>query len=75
MNTVGIDVSKGKCINRREFAICTDFFPPSRRSFSAILSGFLATQTIFLNNESCTSKNAVTTFKEVHRNDGLQENS
>ena len=50
-------------------------FPPSRRRFSATLSGLLATQTIFLNNERGTIKNAVTTFKEVHRNDGLQENS
>ena len=50
-------------------------FPPSLRSFSATLSGLLATQTIFTNNERGTSKNAVTTFKEVHRNDGLQENS
>ena len=50
-------------------------FPPFRRRFSATLSGLLATQTIFLNNERGTSKNAVTTFKEVHRNDGLQENS
>ena len=50
-------------------------FPPFRRRFSATLSGLLATQTVFLNNERGTSKNAVTTFKEVHRNDGLQENS
>ena len=50
-------------------------FPPFRRRFSATLSGLLATRTIFLNNERGTSKNAVTTFKEVHRNDGLQENS
>ena len=50
-------------------------FPPFRRRFSATLSGLLATQTIFLNNERGTSKNTVTTFKEVHRNDGLQENS
>ena len=50
-------------------------FPPFRRRFSATLSGLLATQTIFLNNERGTSKNIVTTFKEVHRNDGLQENS
>ena len=50
-------------------------FSPFRRRFSATLSGLLATQTIFLNNERGTSKNAVTTFKEVHRNDGLQENS
>lgn len=50
-------------------------FPPFRRRFSATLSGLLATQTIFLNNERGTRKNAVTTFKEAHRNDGLQENS
>ena len=50
-------------------------FPPFRRRFSATLSGLLATQTVFLNNERGTSKNAVTTLKEVHRNDGLQENS
>uniref|UniRef100_UPI004029907E hypothetical protein n=1 Tax=Gemmiger formicilis TaxID=745368 RepID=UPI004029907E len=66
-----------KAILHKSARVCHlhGLFPPFRRRFSATLSGFLATQTIFLNNERGTSKNAVTTFKEVHRNDGLQENS
>ena len=70
-------MKKAKVFVHKSARVCHlhGLFPPFRRRFSATLSGLLATQTIFLNNERGTSKNAVTTFKEVHRNDGLQENS
>ena len=65
-----------KAILHKSARVCHlhGLFPPFRRRFSATLPGLLATRTIFLNNERRTSKNAVTTFKEIHRNDGLQEN-